>query len=121
MSRAARAETAELGSGTQRRRRARADRGGAAADGRVAARVLLTPRAGHKGTRGKTSGTAGTEPGGGTGGAAMMEFVEAGEGARIKVVGVGGGGRHAVNTKISAGLPGLQLIAAHTEAPVHPR
>ena len=28
----------------------------------------------------------------------MMEFVDAGEGARIKVVGVGGGGGNAVNT-----------------------
>ena len=46
----------------------------------------------------------------------MMEFVDAGEGARIKVVGVGGGGGNAVNTMISAGLPGVDFIAANTDA-----
>src|SRR5947208_1727481 len=46
----------------------------------------------------------------------MIEFVDAGEGARIKVVGVGGGGGNAVHTRIAAGLPGLDFIAANTDA-----
>jgi len=46
----------------------------------------------------------------------MIEYVEAGEGARIKVVGVGGGGGNAVNTMIAAGLPGVDFIAANTDA-----
>jgi cell division protein FtsZ len=46
----------------------------------------------------------------------MIEFVEAVEGARIKVVGVGGGGGNAVNTMIAAGLPGVDFIAANTDA-----
>jgi cell division protein FtsZ len=45
----------------------------------------------------------------------MSEFVEA-EGARIKVVGVGGGGGNAVNTMIAAGLPGVDFIVANTDA-----
>jgi cell division protein FtsZ len=46
----------------------------------------------------------------------MIEYVEACEGARIKVVGVGGGGGNAVNTMIAAGLPGVDFIAANTDA-----
>jgi cell division protein FtsZ len=46
----------------------------------------------------------------------MIEFVDASEGARIKVVGVGGGGGNAVNTMIAAGLPGVEFIAANTDA-----
>jgi cell division protein FtsZ len=46
----------------------------------------------------------------------MIEYVEASEGARIKVVGVGGGGGNAVNTMIAAGLPGVDFIAANTDA-----
>jgi cell division protein FtsZ len=46
----------------------------------------------------------------------MIEFVDASEGARIKVVGVGGGGGNAVNTMIAAGLPGIDFIAANTDA-----
>ena len=46
----------------------------------------------------------------------MIEFVDASEGARIKVVGVGGGGGNAVNTMIAAGLPGVDFIAANTDA-----
>jgi len=46
----------------------------------------------------------------------MSEFVEATEGARIKVVGVGGGGGNAVNTMIAAGLPGVEFIVANTDA-----
>ncbi len=36
-------------------------------------------------------------------------------GARIKVVGVGGGGGNAVNTMIASGLPGVEFIAANTD------
>jgi cell division protein FtsZ len=46
----------------------------------------------------------------------MIEFVEGSGGARIKVVGVGGGGGNAVNTMIAAGLPGVDFIAANTDA-----
>jgi cell division protein FtsZ len=46
----------------------------------------------------------------------MIEYVDASEGARIKVVGVGGGGGNAVNTMIAAGLPGVEFIAANTDA-----
>jgi cell division protein FtsZ len=47
----------------------------------------------------------------------MIELEESLEvGARIKVVGVGGGGGNAVNTMISAGLPGVEFIAANTGA-----
>jgi cell division protein FtsZ len=46
----------------------------------------------------------------------MIEYVEPSEGARIKVVGVGGGGGNAVNTMIAAGLPGVDFIAANTDA-----
>ena len=37
-------------------------------------------------------------------------------GARIKVVGVGGGGCNAVNTMIKAGLSGVEYIVANTDA-----
>jgi cell division protein FtsZ len=37
-------------------------------------------------------------------------------GARIKVVGVGGGGGNAVNTMIAAGLAGVDFITANTDA-----
>ncbi len=47
----------------------------------------------------------------------MIELEERSElGARIKVVGIGGGGGNAVNTMISAGLPGVEFIAANTDA-----
>ncbi len=46
----------------------------------------------------------------------MLEFVDAGGEARIKVVGVGGGGGNAVNTMIAAGLPGVDFIAANTDS-----
>jgi len=46
----------------------------------------------------------------------MDEVLEASEGARIKVVGVGGGGGNAINTMIAAGLPGVEFIAANTDA-----
>jgi cell division protein FtsZ len=48
----------------------------------------------------------------------MFEIVEQTNtlGARIKVIGIGGGGGNAVNTMISAGLPGVEFIAANTDA-----
>ena len=46
----------------------------------------------------------------------MIEFADASGGARIKVVGVGGGGGNAVNTMIAAGLPGVDFIAANNLA-----
>ena len=58
--------------------------------------------------------------------AAMEQDKEAGEmriqfhdesvrGARIKVIGVGGGGGNAVNRMIQAGLEGVEFIAANTD------
>ena len=44
------------------------------------------------------------------------DVVEDERGARIKVIGVGGGGGNAVNTMIAAGLPGVDFIAANTDA-----
>ena len=38
------------------------------------------------------------------------------DGARIKVVGVGGGGGNAVNTMIQSGMPDVDFIAANTDA-----
>lgn len=49
----------------------------------------------------------------------MIEIVEEEEvptGARIKVIGVGGGGGNAINTMISAGLTGVEFIAMNTDA-----
>lgn len=48
----------------------------------------------------------------------MIEYVEAEEvvGARIKVIGMGGGGGNAVDTMIKAGLRGVEFIAANTDA-----
>ena len=46
----------------------------------------------------------------------MGDLMEAIEGARIKVIGVGGGGGNAVNTMIAAGLPGVDFLAANTDA-----
>jgi cell division protein FtsZ len=47
----------------------------------------------------------------------MIELVGRNEllGARIKVVGIGGGGGNAVNTMIASGLPGIEFIAANTD------
>jgi cell division protein FtsZ len=47
----------------------------------------------------------------------MIQLVEKSDviGARIKVVGVGGGGGNAVNTMISSGLPGVEFLAANTD------
>ena len=49
----------------------------------------------------------------------MIELVEDEEllnGARIKVIGVGGGGGNAINTMISGGLTGVEFIAMNTDA-----
>jgi cell division protein FtsZ len=47
----------------------------------------------------------------------MIEFErETVAGARIKVVGVGGGGGNAVNTMIRAGLSGVDFVACNTDA-----
>jgi cell division protein FtsZ len=45
----------------------------------------------------------------------MNEAKERVEGARIKVVGVGGGGGNAVNTMVAARLEGVEFIAANTD------
>ncbi|TNE88565.1 MAG: cell division protein FtsZ [Deltaproteobacteria bacterium] len=48
----------------------------------------------------------------------MIEIVDEAEaqGARIKVIGVGGGGGNAINTMISSGLTGVEFIAMNTDA-----
>jgi cell division protein FtsZ len=49
----------------------------------------------------------------------MIEIVEEEElptGARVKVIGVGGGGGNAVNTMIAAGLTGVEFVAMNTDA-----
>ncbi len=48
----------------------------------------------------------------------MIEIVEdeLPQGARIKVIGVGGSGGNAVNTMISAGLTGVEFLAMNTDA-----
>ncbi|HEU5350646.1 MAG TPA: cell division protein FtsZ [Terracidiphilus sp.] len=49
-------------------------------------------------------------------GAMRIQFHEEGmRGARIKVIGVGGGGGNAVNRMIQAGLEGVEFIAANTD------
>jgi cell division protein FtsZ len=47
----------------------------------------------------------------------MIELVddELPSGARIKVVGVGGGGGNAINTMIASGLTGVEFIAMNTD------
>jgi cell division protein FtsZ len=45
----------------------------------------------------------------------MIEPAESVTGARIKVIGVGGGGGNAVNTMIVSGLPGVDFIVANTD------
>lgn len=47
----------------------------------------------------------------------MIEFVENdGDGAQIRIVGIGGAGGNAVNTMISAGLAGVDFIVANTDS-----
>ncbi len=50
------------------------------------------------------------------GGGVMQEIDGVQLGARIKVVGVGGGGGNAVNTMIAAGLQGVDFVTANTDA-----
>src|SRR5688572_16801245 len=46
----------------------------------------------------------------------MIEYSEKQElGAKIKVIGVGGGGGNAINTMVSANLDGVEFIAANTD------
>jgi len=46
----------------------------------------------------------------------MIEFTETREpGARIKVIGVGGGGGNAINTMVAGRLEGVEFIAANTD------
>jgi cell division protein FtsZ len=47
----------------------------------------------------------------------MLEFdeVQSPPGARIKVIGVGGGGGNAINTMIAEGLEGVEFIAVNTD------
>lgn len=47
----------------------------------------------------------------------MFEFAEDGalQGAKIKVIGVGGSGNNAINTMIRMGLSGVEFIAANTD------
>ena len=47
----------------------------------------------------------------------MLEFeMEAEQMAKIKVIGVGGGGSNAVNRMIENGLQGVEFIAVNTDA-----
>ncbi len=46
----------------------------------------------------------------------MFEFVESNNGAKIKVIGIGGGGGNAINNMINAKLVGVDFIAANTDA-----
>ena len=50
------------------------------------------------------------------GGGVMQDIEGAQLGARIKVIGVGGGGGNAVNTMIAAGLQGVDFMTANTDA-----
>jgi cell division protein FtsZ len=45
----------------------------------------------------------------------MIEYADGADGARIKVIGVGGGGGNAINTMVSARLEGVEFIAANTD------
>ena len=46
----------------------------------------------------------------------IAENNEASSGAKIKVIGVGGGGCNAVNTMIKSGLQGVEFIVANTDS-----
>jgi cell division protein FtsZ len=45
----------------------------------------------------------------------MIEFTDKQDAAKIKVVGVGGGGGNAINTMVAARLDGVEFIAANTD------
>ena len=46
---------------------------------------------------------------------ALLEFEQAQNPAKIKVIGVGGGGGNAINTMIAHRLEGVDFIAANTD------
>jgi len=48
----------------------------------------------------------------------IFEYVKGGAGARLKVIGAGGGGGNAVNTMVDMGLAGVDFIVANTDAQV---
>jgi cell division protein FtsZ len=45
----------------------------------------------------------------------MIEYTDRSDAARIKVIGVGGGGGNAINTMVAARLEGVEFIAANTD------
>jgi cell division protein FtsZ len=45
----------------------------------------------------------------------MIEYTDKQDGARIKVIGVGGGGGNAINTMVAARIEGVEFIAANTD------
>jgi cell division protein FtsZ len=45
----------------------------------------------------------------------MIEYTDKQDAARIKVIGVGGGGGNAINTMVSARIEGVEFIAANTD------
>jgi cell division protein FtsZ len=45
----------------------------------------------------------------------MIEYTDRQDAARIKVIGVGGGGGNAINTMVSARIEGVEFIAANTD------
>jgi len=67
---------------------------------------------------GKVTDSEGTPPqSGARSEVGMSEYEGMAElGAKIKVIGIGGGGGNAVNTMIAGGLPGVDFIVANTDA-----
>lgn len=49
------------------------------------------------------------------GGEMTFQFVENQKSARIKVIGVGGGGGNAINNMIASNMQGVEFIAANTD------
>src|SRR5512144_3311392 len=45
----------------------------------------------------------------------MIEFTDKQDAAKIKVIGVGGGGGNAINTMVAARIEGVEFIAANTD------
>ena len=45
----------------------------------------------------------------------MIEYTDRQDAARIKVIGVGGGGGNAINTMVAGRLEGVEFIAANTD------
>src|SRR5690242_21293286 len=45
----------------------------------------------------------------------MIEFTDKQDAAKIKVIGVGGGGGNAINTMVAGRLDGVEFIAANTD------